>query len=60
MKVTSYFENHKNIIEEQLSKAQKEVIIGVAWINFNIYFDIFNDLLERKIKFLYKFFTVIT
>ena len=50
MKVTSYFENHKNIIGEQLSKAQKEVIIGVAWINFNIYFDIFNDLLERKIK----------
>lgn len=50
MKVISYFEDHKTVIEEQLLKAENEVLIAVAWINFDIYFDIFSDLLKKKVQ----------
>lgn len=49
MKFNSYFENHKNIIEVELLKAEKQVIIAVAWINFKEYFQVFNELLNKNI-----------
>jgi hypothetical protein len=50
MKITAHFEDHKNVIEEELKKARKEVLVAVAWINFELYYDVFNLLLDRNIK----------
>ncbi|OIV41724.1 phospholipase D-like domain-containing protein [Flavobacterium johnsoniae] len=49
MKITAYFEDHKNVIDEELKKAQKEVLVAVAWINFELYESTFDSLLERNI-----------
>lgn len=48
--VKTYFENHKNIIEDELSKAKESVLIAVAWINFKEYNEIFENLLNRSIE----------
>lgn len=50
MKITTHFENHKQIIENELLKANEQVYIAVAWINFKEYENIFLQLLERKIE----------
>lgn len=50
MEITSYFENHKSIIEAHLSKAKHEALIAVAWINFKEYFEIFDELLDNNVS----------
>ena len=49
MKLEVHFENHKQIIENELIKAKSNVYIAVAWINFREYYSIFDDLLRNKI-----------
>ena len=50
MAIKAYFENHKNVILENLSTAEHSVIIAVAWINFKDYFSAFENLLKKKIN----------
>ena len=50
MTVKSYFENHKTIIENELLRAQGQVLIAVAWINFKEYFSIFKKVLSNSSK----------
>ncbi|WP_159888689.1 phospholipase D-like domain-containing protein [Paenibacillus puerhi] len=45
-----FFDNFKNVIKKELQKSEIKVRVAVAWINFEIYFDIFRDILERKVK----------
>lgn len=49
MELKTYFENHKQIIETELLEAKSIVYIAVAWINFKEYFDIFNEIINKKI-----------
>lgn len=49
MSVKVYFESHKDVIIEVLSKAETEVKIAVAWINFKEYKDIFHAVLDKKV-----------
>lgn len=49
MKVTVHFENHKDVISDVLNKAEKEVKIAVAWINFKEYKEIFHSILDKKL-----------
>lgn len=49
MSVKAYFENHKDVISEVLFKAEREVKIAVAWINFKEYKDIFHEVLDKKV-----------
>lgn len=44
-----FFENQKDIIIETLKVAKHDIIIAVAWINFNEYGDTINYLLKNKI-----------
>lgn len=48
--VKVYFENHKQIIYDELSQAESNVYIAVAWINFKYYHSIFDELLDRNIQ----------
>ena len=50
MTVESHFENHKSVIETELTKAKEIVLIAVAWINFKEYFDIFKKVLANSAK----------
>jgi hypothetical protein len=50
MTVESYFENHKTVIESELSQAENLVLIAVAWINFKEYLDIFKKILSNSAK----------
>lgn len=50
MELKTYFENHKQIIETELFEAKSKVYIAVAWINFKEYFNIFDEILNRKIE----------
>lgn len=45
-----YFTNLENIVLCELSKAKKSIKAAVAWINFNHYGNIFNELLNRGVK----------
>jgi hypothetical protein len=45
-----YFEDIEYVIREYLLKANREVIIVVAWINTNLFNDIFIQLLAKKVK----------
>lgn len=49
MTVKTYFDDHFNIVESELLKASKEVLIAVAWINFKLYFNTFMSLREQGI-----------
>ena len=49
MEVEIYFENHTEIIKRELRQAQTSVHIAVAWLNFNIFSDVFLELIERKV-----------
>lgn len=50
MEIKTYFENHKQIIQNELLKAKSVVYIAVAWINFKEYFNIFDQLLDDKVE----------
>lgn len=52
MTVESYFENHKEVIKTELSKAKEIVLIAVAWINFKEYQEIFNTVINNKAKLI--------
>lgn len=45
-----YFDNLSEIIISELDKAKKSVKIAVAWINFEVYYEVFKRLLKRDIK----------
>lgn len=45
-----YFSNLKAITVSELRMAQKNVYIAVAWINFEVYYPIFSELLLRGIS----------
>lgn len=45
-----YFENHQKIIFEELNGARKEVLISVAWLNFNVYKLLFSKLVIEGVK----------
>lgn len=45
-----YFHDLESVVKENLSKATKRVRIAVAWINFNIYEEIFSYLLINNVK----------
>lgn len=49
MKIESYFENQQDVVISNLEKAQREVTILMAWLNFDIYGDTFAALLKRKV-----------
>mgnify|MGYP000932603535 CR=1 FL=1 len=48
--VQCYFEDLENIVFSRLKNAYKKVCIAVAWINFEIYAPVLNELLKRKVK----------
>lgn len=48
--VQCYFEDLENIVFSQLKNAYKKVCIAVAWINFDIYASVLNELLKRGVK----------
>lgn len=50
MKIQTHFENHQEIIIQELLKAHKEVYIAVAWINFKVYKQAFLELLNNKVE----------
>jgi len=50
MRFEVFFENHKQVIENELSKAKMDVYIAVAWINFREYYPIFDSLLRNNIN----------
>lgn len=50
MEIESFFENQKQIIENELLKAKSNILIAVAWINFKEYGDIFEQILEKNVK----------
>lgn len=50
MKIQTHFENHQEIIIQELRKAQKEIYIAVAWINFKVYKQTFLELLNNNIE----------
>lgn len=50
MEVEVHFENHSQIIHKQLTEANAEVYIAVAWINFKVYLSLFENLLSSNIK----------
>ncbi|MFG3432798.1 phospholipase D-like domain-containing protein [Lysinibacillus fusiformis] len=45
-----YFENHQNIIFNELVNAQEEILISVAWLNFQVYSELFIKLATSGIK----------
>lgn len=49
MKIKSYFENQQDVVISNLEKAQREVTILMAWLNFDIYGDTFAALLKRNV-----------
>lgn len=49
MEVTTYFENLKSIIVDNLLEAKSEVLIAVAWLNFKEYYNVFETLLDNNI-----------
>lgn len=49
MKIESYFENQQDVVISNLEKAQGEVTILMAWLNFDIYGDTFAALLKRGV-----------
>jgi len=49
MEIRAHFENHKSVIADEMEKAEKEVLIAVAWINFKEYFEIFDALLQNNV-----------
>lgn len=44
-----FFSNLQKITIAELKNAQKSVYIAVAWINFDIYYSIFSELLSRGV-----------
>jgi len=48
-KISIHFENHSSVIRGELLKARHSVFIAVAWINFRVYGDLFEELLSRNI-----------
>lgn len=52
MTVESHFENHKLVIEKELTQAKEIVLIAVAWINFKEYFNIFKTVLENSARLI--------
>ena len=44
-----YFSNLQAITISELRMAQKNVCIAVAWINFEVYYPIFSELLARGV-----------
>ena len=50
MELKTYFENHKQIIQNELFEAKSNVYIAVAWIKFKEYFNIFDEILKKKIE----------
>ena len=47
--IKNYFTNLENIVKSELKKAQNSIKVAVAWINFNIYEDVFKELLSRGV-----------
>lgn len=45
-----YFSNLQAITISELRMAQKNVCIAVAWINFEVYYPIFSELLSRGVS----------
>lgn len=45
-----HFQNQQQVIMDSLKHAQKEVLIAVAWLNFELYSDIFISLAARNVK----------
>jgi len=48
-KISIHFENHSSVIRQELLKATQSVFIAVAWINFRVYEDVFEELISKKI-----------
>lgn len=48
--INSFFTNLQAITFEKLKEAKNSVFIAVAWINFDDYFSIFQELLCKKVK----------
>lgn len=46
----TYFDNICNEIKLKLKKAENRVLICVAWLDIDIYFNIFMDLLSRNVS----------
>lgn len=44
-----FFDDFESIIKGRLMKAKNNVKIAVAWINFNLYSDVFNRLLDSGV-----------
>ncbi|PGS41697.1 hypothetical protein COC58_12330 [Bacillus cereus] len=44
-----HFQNHQQIISTALLNAKKKLYIAVAWINFNVYKDIFTQLAKKGV-----------
>ena len=45
-----YFENLENIVISQLKRTQKSIKAAIAWINFELYCNVFEELLDRGVK----------
>lgn len=48
--INCYFTNLENITIYELKKAQRSIKAAVAWINFDIYGEIFCELIQRGVK----------
>lgn len=49
MKIYPYFENQQDVVIANLKKARREVTILMAWLNFDVYGDVFAALLGRGV-----------
>ena len=45
-----YFENLENIVISQLKRTQKSIKAAIAWINFELYGNVLEELLDRGVK----------
>ena len=50
MKEKTFYENLQSIVISELMKTEKEVTILMAWLNFDIYYNTFYELLKRQVR----------
>ncbi|GEM_PF-581674 len=48
--LNAYFTNLENITISEINQAKNSLDIAVAWINFDLYGDVFRNLLARNVK----------
>lgn len=48
--IECYFTNLEDIVIGELKKANKSILVAVAWINFKHYGQVFEELINRQVK----------